>query len=97
MLKDQVLDLLEEIDPDILVPDGLEEAIVGYAERSCAPTVAVLDTDRCIDILMEDGIEKREEAIEYFEFNILGSYVGEHTPVFVTFFQKERGELRRIK
>lgn len=24
-----------------------------------------------------------EEAIEYFEYNILGSYMGENTPVFL--------------
>jgi hypothetical protein len=26
----------------------------------------------------------REEAEEYFEFNILGAYVGEYTPVFIS-------------
>jgi hypothetical protein len=26
-----------------------------------------------------------EEAVEYFEFNILGAYVGEKTPIFLTF------------
>jgi hypothetical protein len=24
------------------------------------------------------------EAIEYFEFNIIGAWVGEHTPLFLT-------------
>ena len=26
------------------------------------------------------------EAEEYFEFNVAGAYVGENTPVFVTFY-----------
>jgi hypothetical protein len=25
----------------------------------------------------------KEEAIEYFEYNVVGSYVGEHTPSFI--------------
>jgi len=24
-----------------------------------------------------------EEAIEYFDFNVTGAYVGEHTPMFI--------------
>jgi len=24
-----------------------------------------------------------EEAMEYFDFNVVGSYVGEHTPAFI--------------
>ena len=27
-----------------------------------------------------------KEAVEYFEFNILGSYMGEKTPIFLTLF-----------
>jgi hypothetical protein len=25
----------------------------------------------------------QEDAIEYFDFNVSGAYVGEHTPVFI--------------
>jgi hypothetical protein len=34
---------------------------------------------------MEDDMTD-EEAVEFFEYNTRGSYVGEHTPVFVTLF-----------
>jgi hypothetical protein len=27
-----------------------------------------------------------EEAIEYFEYNVLGAYVGENTPIFIDNF-----------
>lgn len=33
-------------------------------------------------ITIED--KKYEAALEWFEFNILGGYVGDYTPVFVT-------------
>jgi hypothetical protein len=39
------------------------------------------DTDKVIEILMEDMSE--DEAWEYFEYNVLGAWVGEHTPVFL--------------
>ena len=28
-------------------------------------------------------IESLEDAVEYFEFNVIGAWVGPHTPVFV--------------
>ena len=31
-----------------------------------------------------DETQIYEEAIEYFEYNVIGAWVGEHTPVFVT-------------
>ena len=45
---------------------------------------------------MEDMSE--EEAIEYYYFNVVGSYVGEKTPMFVEdelFFQRKLSPLRK--
>jgi len=33
---------------------------------------------------MQDGIETREDAEEYFEFNTIGGWVGDGTPAFAT-------------
>jgi hypothetical protein len=32
---------------------------------------------------MEDMDCSEEEAMEFFEFNVVGAWVGEHTPIFV--------------
>ena len=40
------------------------------------------DVNKIIEILARDMSE--DEAVEYFEFNILGAYMGERTPVFVS-------------
>ena len=32
---------------------------------------------------MEDGMTE-EEAVEYFEFNIIGAWMGEETPCFLS-------------
>jgi hypothetical protein len=80
-------DLLAEIDEEILCADGFDDAIIGYIERASGPVVAVYDTETCIRILEDQGMTK-DEAVEYFYFNVVGSYMGDHTPVFMTFFEE---------
>lgn len=63
--------------------DGFDDAIIGLGCRCGAPNILVYDTAKCLDILQKrDGMDAIE-ALEYFEYNILGSYMGEETPVFV--------------
>ena len=64
-----------------LLADGFSEALIGMGTRFTYD-VAVYDYAKCIEILERDM--SRENAEEYFEFNVIGAYVGEHTPVFVT-------------
>lgn len=59
-----------------------DDAILGVAERIGMEAVVAYSTPKIIEILSRDMTE--EEAVEYFEFNILGAYVGERTPVFVS-------------
>ena len=44
------------------------------------PSVAY-DYDKVIEILTEDM--SYEDAVEYFEFNIIGAWMGETTPLFI--------------
>lgn len=56
-----------------------DKAIIGICDgRICYDEVAV------IMILMEHDKVSYEEALEYYEFNILGSYMGPLTPLFIT-------------
>jgi len=62
-----------------------DEAIVGVVERINL-TAFCYDTQSILDILQKEGFEGTctpEEAEEYFEYNIRGSYVGENSPVFL--------------
>jgi len=62
---------------------GLDDAIIGVGQRCGDVNVIVYDSQKIVDILVErDGMD-REEAWEYFEFNILGAYVGESTPMYL--------------
>lgn len=73
-------ELLEKIDPDLLYADGFDDCILGMTFRETVPVV-LYSSSRIIQRLSKDMPE--EEAVEYFEFNINGAYVGERTPIYV--------------
>ena len=66
----------------MILADGLEGAFIGISYRFCDMPVATYDRETCIEILMRDDLT-REEADEFFEYNVIGSWVGDETPVFV--------------
>ncbi len=66
-----------------LFADGFDEAVLGFVTRWNQPSVVVYDTDMIIKILMERDGMTYEDAVEYFEFNTAGAYVGESTPLFL--------------
>ena len=68
------------VDEKMLFADGFDEAIIGVAHIHSKKIVAY-DTNKCIKILMKNMTH--EEAMEYFDFNVVGSYVGEYTPAFI--------------
>ena len=69
-------------DIPLLFADGFDKAIVGVS-RTFNKLSVTYDTNKCIKTLMTRDKMSREEALEYFEYNIVGSYVGEHTPSFI--------------
>jgi hypothetical protein len=71
-----------EYDEEILFADGFEDALIGIAYQFGSPGVACYDWDKCLEKLQTDGMTP-EEAEEFFEFNVIGAYIGEYTPVFV--------------
>jgi hypothetical protein len=77
--------------PEALTADGFDEAIIGVAQRCSKPPLVVYDAQKCIEILMKRDGMTYEEADEFFEFNTLGSWVGEHTPLFLWRRTPERG------
>ena len=78
--KEDLMEILAE--EECLLADGFNDAIVGV---TCgANVVAVYDIDRVIEILVEEGMDY-DDAVEHVDFNIVGSYVGEKTPMFMSF------------
>lgn len=80
-IRERVEQIVLEENPNALFLDGFDDAIVGIVRRINLCLVAY-NGKKCIEILMEQGMEY-EDACDYFTFNVSGSYVGEHTPVFI--------------
>ena len=77
---------------DILLADGFEAAYLGVCRRFNT-YAALYDYDQCVAVLMERDEMSYEDAVEFLEFNVLGAYVGESTPVFLLPRSDEEGEL----
>lgn len=63
-------------------PEAYDAALVGVGHRCGSEAVAVYDYGKLVEVTMSlsDG-GSEEEAAEYVDFNILGAYVGESTPI----------------
>jgi hypothetical protein len=71
-----VMDYPEE---SFFIALGFDDAIIGFDEVGRR---LVYDMDRVIDILVLDGMTY-DEAVKYYDFEILDAYIGEGTPIFV--------------
>ena len=59
---------------------GCDEAIVGLGHRCGCESVVVYDYDKLVDVFIQQGMDE-EESIEWIDFNILGAWIGEDTPI----------------
>ena len=75
------MDRLAEEYPDLLRMDGFDDAILGVVERIGLQTVCY-DLNKVIAILMEQGMDE-QDAWDWYQFNMIGAWVGEATPVFL--------------
>lgn len=75
---------ISEINPNAFLCDGFDDAIIGMAERINLGPVVAYSVDKVIQILMERDKMEYEDAWDYFSFNIIGAWVGENTPIFIT-------------
>ena len=62
---------------EFLFADGFDEAILGVNQEM----IVVYSIPKIIDILCRDM--EYLDAVEHFDFNIGGAYVGEKTPIYV--------------
>lgn len=60
-----------------LKADGFDEAILGVEENEMR---LIYSVSKCIQILQTHM--SYEEALEYFNYNIGGAYVGDRTPIW---------------
>ena len=66
-------------DEGYIKADGFDPAVIGVSTNGCL----VYDVETILEILMERNGWSYEDAVEYFDYNIDGAYVGERTPIYV--------------
>ena len=77
------LEEIVEINDKALLADGFDEAIDGMCIQFGQLPIVAYDYNKCIDILKKRDGMSEIEAIEYFDFNVVGSYMGPNSPVFI--------------
>ena len=69
-------------------PEEYEDAIIGIAHRSGTELIVAYDYDKVLELLTErfkkeGSPDLHMDAVEWFDFNIIGSWVGDKTPIFI--------------
>ena len=77
----KLLEILEVYqDEELLMVDGFDEAVIGVEALKMR---LVYDINKMRTILVERDKMTFEEAMDFLDHNVLGSYVGEQTPIYV--------------
>ena len=69
------------VENDLIIADGHDEAILGIVNDHSGLRV-LYNSERLIDGLAKNNNMSWDDAEEYFEFNILGAYIGPNGPLF---------------
>jgi len=80
-----IVEIIADLYPELLAMDPQEDfdsAIIGVCHGYGQEPRIAYDYDKVLKQLVGDGLTE-EEASEHFSFNIIGAYVGPHTPVFI--------------
>ena len=82
-LRERINEILLQQDENALLMDGFDEALIGFSQRINEPLLAVYSYSKMMNSLMERDGMTDEEAMEYIDYNCVGSWVGEQTPIIV--------------
>jgi hypothetical protein len=75
------LELLLDLYPDdeFLIADGFDDAVIGVDYGSSR---LIYSCKKCLEILIEVEEMDPMDAVEHFQYNVAGAYVGEKTPIW---------------
>lgn len=87
MNNESILDEILEQYPDyeFLKADGFDHCVIGYDYGDGSNIRLIYSVRKILDTLYEEWLDEgftEEDAIEYFEYNMRGAYVGEKTPIW---------------
>ena len=64
--------------------DGFDTAIIGVGERNNTDSMIVYDYDKMVKVLVTRDDMSYEEAEEYIDYNVIGAWIGDTTPIIVS-------------
>ena len=70
-------------DPELVAMDGFDDCVAGVVERSGSEPIICYDKDAVLKTLISRDGMTEEEALEFFNVNQLGAWVGDRTPCFL--------------
>ena len=73
---------LAALNPQALLADGLDDALIGWGMQATKMPVAIYNYDKCVEILINEG-SSQDDAIEWMEYNVTNAWYGEGTPIFM--------------
>ena len=71
------------IESTVILMDGMDGAFIGTTEIPNGPTLAVYSARYMVEENMRLNKWDFDQALEWFEYNQKGAYVGEGTPLIV--------------
>ena len=66
-----------------IILDGFNDAIVGITEEFGGIKRLLYSKDKILKIIQENNPMTQSEAEEYYDYNIVGLYVGDQNPIFL--------------
>ena len=85
MTLDEILEHLAEFGEEALLMEprsDYDDCIIGVGARFHDGPLAIYSVERILAVLMRDDEVDEEGAMEWFEFNVIGGWMGSGTPLF---------------
>ena len=85
MTKNELWESIES--NELMTMDGYDDCILGVG-RVFQDYKIIYDTNKILHKMVEEQGMTTEEAIEFYEYNIVGAYMGEATPIFLENYER---------
>lgn len=87
----QVEHMLKQVNPEAVLLEGFEAALIGYTNLWSGKSVAMYDASMIVRILIEGYKMEPQAALNYFHQNIDQNYMGDSSPLFLVKPDKKEG------
>ena len=88
-LPDHVEDTLADNEACLLEPrDEYDDCVIGIGYRCSAGPLAVYSIPKVLKVMQGWGMDD-QEAQEFFEYNTIGAWMGDGTPIFIHLFEED--------